>query len=541
MKLRFLFVLALFLAQVASANIRIYRSSDIHSDYDKTEGYVKTTAALTQEFLAQDPKGTVVHLVNGDIAGMGDWTYHDRGGTTYKIFGDLAKDHRLIVNLGNHEAFDYRGQAGNDLFKKQVRDLIRIAKKTEKNANFKITTANLDLTWIGKRLFKPYEDLTSNTGAKLRVVGLVLDDFYKYSAYDPNAKYQAFRNVTSMLDVAKEQILQSRADGIDAVILMFHEEYQLVTQLTAQILEWKKSQPDLANLKIPVVVAAHDHLMKIVPVGETTVIDSGSNFQFSMIDLDDNLNLKEVRQFDTKDQAAFMNFSVLTKNEKKAIERAKKEKHLVLTDLAKIILGKTEGFSDTRVELKQGRRALGTKMAETLRDWAIQELSDQNILVKDVVAFWNSGTYRMNKAIPKGHITKLTTFQIYPSPFPSYIYVMKGAQVQRIFEALRRYGSSKNEFTPQTSANLTESETHQLPMLETGSDYALALDSWLGVNGFELPEIEEIFKNSRKIETKEINILDVLEKYLPKHLESEELEVATSKQDSDQCVLPLKK
>jgi hypothetical protein len=543
---------AVFFYSVAHANvIRLYRSSDIHASYETAEGYVVSTAVETARLKASHPHAQVFHLVNGDIAGMGDWTYQDQGGTIYKIFSDLAEEASLLVNLGNHEAFDFRGQLGMDLFLKQNRDFIRAIRKTPLNKDFKLTTANIVPTKLGRAFFQPRTDHVSAAGKRLRFVGLVLDDFYGYSTFDQTAKRKPFSALVPILEQAKHELLLARDHGVDAVVFMVHEEHRTVEQWLKALLAWKDTVAGMGRVHLPVAFSAHDHQFAQSKIGQTLLLDGGSNFDYVRVDLDENLKLLEFQNMPRSAQAETLKRqenldTLLSSAQKRAITRAKTEIALLNSSLGQSLVGVTEGFSDTRTDLKRGRRTLGTKLADMLRSWALREDLEQGLELRrsgrEFFGIWNSGTYRMNGPVSAGQMSKLTLFKFYPSTTNGQILELSGGQLQAFYDALMAFGAKKNEYIPQMSQNLFADASGKLHYrsqhgatlpIDPNTTVVLALDSWLGINGFEIPAIDTIFASARRIPSSERTILDVLFEFGPAHFEKSRL------QPMDLCALVL--
>jgi len=144
---------------------------------------VRATSKQAQDFKDANPEGMVLYLFNGDVAGPSSWTVLDQGYFSYEVVAMLAAHYPLVLNMGNHEGLDFVTRNQNQFFLDQVKKFFRKINRLT-GGNFRITTANLDLTKKGKGLFKPYQDITMPNGKTLRVVGLVLEDLFKYSTYD---------------------------------------------------------------------------------------------------------------------------------------------------------------------------------------------------------------------------------------------------------------------------------------------------------------------------------------------------------------------
>lgn len=514
--------LALLLVSVnlAHADILIFQSSDNHSEYPSIPNYLASTSALAAQFQTQNPQAPVLHLVNGDLAGVSAWTDIDHGMLSYRLFTELSRQYNVVLNLGNHEAFDYLGETGNSLFKKQIQEYIRRTQKT-------LVTANVEPGIDGLSLFKSYHDFSSPTGAKIRVVGLVLSDYFRYSSYSLSAHTQILKRINPILEEAKRQLEKAATEQTDVVIFQCHEAFELVTEMVHDLLEWKKTQPQLAKVGVPVVFAAHDHQVQQGKIDDTFIFDSGSTFEFTQVVLDDNGHVKQAKHFDLKAQKAFAGYSQLSEGETKALKMTQAVIRKISKLNNKVLETGIVGFSETRTDLKTARHPLGMKLSDMMVDWARDTLAaEKSIAVKDVISFYNSGTYRKVTPISAGDLTLGMLKEMYPLQGEPQLFIMPGARIQQMFKTLREYGVVQKQFTPQLPSHIKEGKNFELLISDKGnwvsldptSEYAIALEPWLGTNGFKIADPAWDLLTAKRVEPQIREQLQIFIKYLPRHL-----------------------
>jgi 2',3'-cyclic-nucleotide 2'-phosphodiesterase (5'-nucleotidase family) len=430
-------VLALFASPSALADILIFQSSDNHSEYGEIPNYVKSTSALARQFQAANPGAPVLHLVNGDLAGPSQWTNFEKGALNYYVLAQLGRHYPVVLNLGNHEAFDFIGETGNSLFRQQ---LLRYKKRT----GGVVRNANVEPGAAGSDLFEPFEDLVSPSGKKIRVVGLVLDQLFSYSTYSTTAPTQIINRVIPMLEEAKAQLRRAAVDGVPTVIFQCHEAFLITQEMLQRLLEWKATQPELAGVDVPTVFAAHDHEVHNGKVGETMLIDSGSIYEYTQVVLDDDGRVKSFEHMSRARQKEFAANNDLLPGEKLAVRATEKVLTAVMKLNAGVIASPIAEFTETRTELKQARQPLGIKLASAMVDWARDVLKAEGTQVAGVLAMYNSGTYRGTKPVAAGDLTLGQLKQMYPFPGKAVLVLVPGSRAQEMSGASAPTASRKS-------------------------------------------------------------------------------------------------
>ncbi len=483
-----------------ASKILILESSDQHSYYLQIPDFIRTTSALRKNFLAQNPDGEVVLLINGDFAGKSAWSFRDHGELGFDVLEQLQNQYKTVVVLGNHDGFDYRGEQGIKLFYDQNKRL--------KEA--KVTTANLDLTSLGEDLFQPYTDIQLKNGETYRIVGLVFDDFYIKSSYDRKSPTQLFNDVIPMLDSAKEQILQAHRDGIHQVIFSVHDGHSQVQDMILELKKWMKSQPELAHIKIPAAFAGHNHKVFYGNVQGTQIINAGSNYEFSATVIDEE-GIQSYQHYDHERQTDFRNNYSLTSYEARAIEltQARIEEIKGDPEMTRPV-AITNGFKETKHDLKTGRNPLGNQLADAFALWASDvwtSLNPNSSEPKPIfLGFVNSSTYRLETPVQKGILSYLHTLSMFPFQEESRIAETTGDVVNFLYASLREYRQKREGFyAPHVPTDVRETKNFQLEILDENGKWVrldpkakviLAMDHWIGENGYGLEEYK--FVNEMK-------------------------------------------
>ena len=496
------------------------------------ELYLRATAKLASDFRARaGAANPVLYLLNGDIAGVSMWSIRDRGEGMWNFFAALTPDHDLIPGLGNHEGIDYEPEFGNDFYLQQSRRFLAAANSHRSAAYppIRITVANLVPGASAGDLFQPFQDRVLAHGKRLRVIGLVLDTLLNESLHDANDPVQVWKSVDPMLEVAKRQLLQAADEGISIVVIQCHERMSKVTAFTEKLLEWKATEPRLAQLKLPIVFAAHDHKIAEKQIGETRIFDSGTEFTFTQAEIDDDGNFVQGGVVERALQKEIGRDQALSATEQQAVaaiqpEIAELERHYGR------VLGSTDAYPEIRSNLEKGRSRLGIRLADGMKHWAEDSwsvLSADPALppIEGAVSFYNSGTYRLVEPIQAGPLTYGHVIQMMPFQRSWGMVLWKGSDVQAVFASLRSSQARTNGlFTPQFSSNLRELAGHQLEILaqdgtwgalKPDAHYLVALEGWIDMNGYKLPEIDIALANGIRLKPPIQNAHEVMEKYFP--------------------------
>lgn len=510
-----LFILGVLLfSAVASAQVLVLEVADSHSAYDQLPGFIRSVDHLKHDFLKKYPMGRVVLIVAGDYGGRSQWT-DDRGWMGIQALSRLAGEMDVVYVLGNHDAFDWgKTENGNRLVLRQLEFLHR--------AGVKIVGSNISFADDTKPLISPYFDLRSHAGRQVRFAGFGLEVFFQKSSYDESSKIRILDEISAPGAAMVATAEQAASDRVDDLIVFVHDNHERLNeslQVTRQELAKNSSQKP----SLPVAFAAHDHVHHTEMVGSTLAIDSGSDFDFSAVELDANGTVAHHVLMSTELRSRENVKPATSKRLEKFAGAIERQVDLIRAR-TETVVGLSGGFHETKLDLKNGRATLGTALAETLHDWAAKQLKQSGTELQ-VIAFYNSSSYRRDSPIPAGPLSIGDLNGFYPFPGDAQLFTATGAEIQQLFSVLRawRYAQDGN-YTPQISDELSESAVNDLQIesrvllhngqpLEPNKTYALALDAWLAGNGYHLAEYEVFLNRHKPLARK--NLTQVFQQFAP--------------------------
>lgn len=501
------------------AQVLIIQSSDQHSSYKGIEKFLRSFSALRQNFLHEHPRGKVVVVLNGDLIGLSSFS-EDHGELLLEMIVALSKlEHvEVIYTPGNHEEFDWQGGSANKLHLEHAQYLAQNIK-----GGFHKTVANIVPTRAYAPYIKPYHDVRTGNGKVLRVVGLVLNDFFQRSYYDRLAQPQLIADVRDSYEVAQEEIRRARRDGVRSVIFAHHEGFEPVMRLHKELSQWQSPSRRLREVKIPMVFAAHDHHRREQHFKSFWLVDSGSFFDFSVTYLDKDLHARSVRMFDRDDphytHADLEPMLVPIVDKLNAVLEARERSN-------RDILAMTPAFEGERRNMRSGRTLLGTLIPDAMRaEWKSLPETALAGTEPGTVGLFDSTSFRRSDPIQQGPLTRgvLRSF-FYPFGVIFY-YRISGRDLKQVVKHL--HDASYNEYLVQMSSTLRmrkQSGSSEFALLHRASPdeawvevsetktYALALDKWLAYNGHQIKGWESTLGNAQLMG--EADLLEVMEKRL---------------------------
>lgn len=524
----------------AFSDTYIIQTSDSHSAFDRMALFIKAVSALRVEIMSRDPDAQIILKFNGDFGGASEFTTLDKGDAGYDAVAALSADYGIVVVMGNHEGFDEKGAAGNELFLRQNKSLVdRISRVQGKP--FRVLAANVVPQSLGKDLFAPYADFKTKEGVPFRVVGMVLEPFFTASTYDRFSYPQLIKSISPVHETLYQQMEQARRDGVHTVIPMIHDGVGVPARLLENLSpEWLAQN----QLNIPLMFAGHDHRVVREKIRNTWLVDSGSGFSFTLTVLDKSLKVVgEPKYFGERAQRDLaVRPSHFTLGEARALV-AIEESMRDVDQINGVVIGHSRGFRSTKHQLKKGRDPLGDSVSNSLADWARVTfgqksddlLADHGLKRSDILGFfgfYNSSSYRREKPIPEGPLTRYVPISIYPMPGTGDMLIVTGAQVEALYKAFRTHLHNMEKYSPQISSNLkadedfslqTVSENGEWLPLKKDGRYVLAMDHWMATNGYDVPGWRDIINtpDTVRIPT-QTDIRDVLLQFLPSHLGPEE-------------------
>jgi 2',3'-cyclic-nucleotide 2'-phosphodiesterase (5'-nucleotidase family) len=489
-------------AAPARAQTMILEFSDSHSAYDRLPEFLHTFQEMREEYLRREPKGQVVVIVNGDYAGLSQWST-ENGWIGIKALELMARVAPVLYVLGNHDAFDWSSpKDGNKLAAAQLKRLHQVG--------VKILGANVEFDSTTKDLISDHVDFKNSAGKTLRFAGLGLEAFFLKSNWEKDPKHPIVLQMTRSLPVMREVLKRASTDGVDGLVFFQHDGHQDVGErLRALRLEQKQSGAAINAVKIPLMFAAHDHELVHKVVEGVEVIDSRSNFDFTVAELDAKLDVKSTIFMDSEAQAKISK-QRLARTPTIAADKATSSIDRFIGMVQKFVeklrvksrevVTETGGFDDYKLSLKNGPKPLGTALAESLRAWGQDESRKLGLGDIPVMALYNSSSYRVDTPVPSGPLTRGDIKSFYPFVGEVLMFQATAADVQRLFQDLRLWRiRDDGKYTPQISANLKEAKDYLLVDVRTGypllqnpqQKIILVLDSWLSGNRYDISSFRE--------------------------------------------------
>ena len=457
-----LLALALFLSTPAKAQVLVIQASDLHSQYDHLVDFVKSVSEAKIRFHERYPNGKTLFVLNGDIAGPSEWSDRDKGLMVFKMLAHLSNDFDgFILTPGNHDGWSFAAHPtdGNDSFLEQTQRTISWFKEHSKHSG-RFSAANLVINDGYQELFQDGIEIKNSSGERIRVVGLLLQDMFKVSGYDPNLSPNPIQAVSSMLEAAKLQTKKAAAEGVDQLIFAAHEGNQwLKKNLLPQYLEWKNNHPNpkVRLLKLPVFFAAHTHLTENSLVENLRIIESGSRYKYSQMILADSGALLEHRFMDYADQKDFAKKARLSREAKQALDVMKPLLKAMTTENNRVVI-RGENLDVIRKDLRAGPHWMGMAIAESLRITAEQVKKKMNLPVDITVGAFSSAAFRRDEPVLDGRITKGHLKSIHPLPRPLTYIIMDGGQLTKLLQTLRDEHQANGDYSPQLAPNIFESQ-----------------------------------------------------------------------------------
>lgn len=506
--LRSCIILALSLAAFvpkAGAQVQVIEFSDSHSSYDRLALFLRNFDQITSDYLNSEPSGKIVVIVNGDFAGISS-SSDENGWFGVRTLAQLANVASVVYTPGNHDGFDWGVVGyGNRLMNRQLEFL--------KKSGVHIVARNYRLD---SDVTEPYFDLQMASGAKIRFAGFGLEEIFKKSAIQVDALPKIILSTAPIADAMREVAVEAIRDRVENLIFFQHDSQANLRSNLQALDSTMGLELGKAGVSIPVAFAAHDHLRKREVMGRTLLLDSRSNFDFSVVELGAEGERKSDRFFDRPAQTSQLRESRAPKFPQlekmaRAIEKKVEAQRLRSSQ----VVGHTGGFTDIKVDLKTGRAELGTVLADSLKAWG-QASRPQSSASLPIVAFYNSSSFRRDEPILPGKLVIGTLETFYPFPGDARLFLASGDEIDALFSALRAWRLNEDGmYTPQMSRGLSEARDklgkfslnfNDQP-LDSNGKYLLVLDSWLSRNGYKIEVFMQFLKSHPVLAAKDMTAI----------------------------------
>lgn len=461
--------------------------SDAHSAYDRLPNFLRTVGESIREFRAQNPQGQAVILVNGDYSGLSAWTNED-GWLGIKALEHLRRQAPVLFVLGNHDAFDWSdNKRGNELVQRQLARLHQVG--------VKVLGANMEFGDSVRQLTEPHFDLRAH-GKTLRIAALGLENFFVKSNWVNDPVHPIVNRMLDSDRALAEVWERGARDGVHSLVFFQHDGHREVAERVRRLVTYRKGR---AGPSLPVVFAAHDHELARFQVQGTEVVDSRSNFDLSTVTLDRDFKFRNAEFYDQSRQQTVAARAARLDD---GLERFIRTTENLIAKTARQsgeVLAEMAGFEDYKLTLKDGRRPLGTALAESLRAWGEEEARRLGKARLPVVAMYNSSSYRRDDPVREGALTRGDVRGFYPFPGEVMMFETTLHEAEKLFADLRRWRLAQDgKYTPQLSENLGEGDALTLELRKSNRAknprVLLVLDSWLSRNGYAIESFDAFLK-----------------------------------------------
>ena len=545
--------LSLFLFSSPSwGKVLLIQWSDVHSEIESMTRQLYAMDQIAQEFKAQNPQNSeVVIYILGDFTSLVP-LLKTKGWLLFQAIKLLRdRGYTVLFTPGNHDAFDWIQEAKDtQLFIDQMQKI------TEWGAvilaeNLRDRSPTLDSLI---RPSYPLKTLKPTT----HIIGFTLDRILSHSNFnnlntEPNPLFQ----IVEKYDQSLKRILpQAKEQGIQQIFLGLHEGHKKVAKLAVGT-DFMKT----FGIDIPLMMAAHDHLVVSYKRRNTSIVDGGSRGSFNAIEISETgeiLNVEHITMSASKNNPDLFQLGSFKLNEttqediqnswlknyEEEIQKNVIEDEVIMaTQQTKTDKGTaqeknkklqpvniTRGIRESKLDMQYGNSYLGTLMAETLAEWLRSLIPESQ--QERLITMFNSSTYRLEEPIKEGPLTKRLIWKMYPyKTEPAKFYKMRGAEIENLYFSLRRDYISRSHdesrYSPYLNSNVREFENRlqiQEGEIWTSIDknqfYWLAIDPWLARHGkggsYKIKEWLEIIEGREPEGSK--NFQELLIEFFPKIL-----------------------
>ncbi|MCY4512394.1 MAG: 5'-nucleotidase C-terminal domain-containing protein [Bdellovibrionales bacterium] len=574
--MRYIFLLFVLIgfSSVSWGRVLLIQWTDAHSTLHTMSRQIYAIDQMAQEFKAQHPDGEVVVYIIGDFTSINAYV-DDEGWLSIRAIKLLRKrGYTVLFTPGNHDAFDWVGKPGD--IKLFIDQMQKIQKWGVKILAENLTGRSLLMDSFLSSSY-PLETVKPVT----HIVGLTLSRLINHSnLYEEEARI-LFNGVENYNQTLERVLPEMRRKGVERVILGVHDSHIKVSDIARD-----QDFLQIFGIEIPVMMAAHDHLVASYKVGETFILDAGSYGSFNVIDISENGEASNIQHISISSQVpryvggkdifrhgtirknwvteSDVKNSWLKKYEKKIKRNSlSPEAQGIRTSIAQtiegLITGKPNGsrvvvtlendVEETKFSMQYGRSRLGEMMAETLARWVRSVFHGAE--GRPVIAMFNSSAYRVEEPIPKGPVTEVALREMYPYKTEASFHQLKGKVIERLYFALRRdyilRSGNKNRYSPQINPEVREFQNRlQVRVGEHWTNinedevYPVAFGPWLSQHifgqSYRIEEWLEVLEGKPSLVSK--GFQEILVEFLPEILKANDQAMSQSKTfplESDLC------
>lgn len=530
----FSLILLALCAHFSMAQVRLIQYTDAHSTIETLPQQLKAIDLACREFKRQNPKGECVVFIIGDHTSLHPLSQDDLGYTSIRALKILRdRGHTVVFTPGNHDAFDWSDQVdGAELFINQMKEL------------HKMGVILLGANFVGlkdplNKFFQEYYELRT-LRSRTALVGLTIPQLKRKSNLYQKTAQKIFDGVESYEETFKRLWPKLAEEDYESVILGVHQGYN---RLRAQLGKIQKiNDENSLNLKLPLLMAAHDHFIAAFQERGTLISDAGWKGSFNVIDIDrmgqiktpihhvflphhDLLNINDdafklARLHENSLTVADLDSDPAFQKLYESIQSQTKQK---LAVLKKPIL-RIKGLHYHMDDLKAGPNSLGHLLSEALTLWSESDETSQSDI--PVLAMTNSSSYRYSEPLHPGPINEYIIRSMYPFLAHAKLFEVTGEQATELFFSLRNFFSQGEltKYTPHLSYQFRESDQKLQYLkkdkwvdLPKNEKVRVAIDGWLAEHfrgeGYQIKAWLEILPSAKVIKSNPYQ--DVLVGYLP--------------------------
>ncbi len=507
---------------VASAQVRIVQWTDVHSTLSSLSQQLAVMDQMAKSFYSQHPQGEFIVYVIGDFTSISPYSQVDKGAQSFEALRLLKnRGYTVLFTPGNHDALDWALNLGGELFFQQM--------KTLHEWGIPVLAANLTKV---RRPFKdfliPYYELKT-LSVKSALLGLTLESFFAKSNLTRERAQALFKDVQKYEDTLKKMIPKLKAKGFESLVIGAHEGHERLLKVAEGL--------DTSMIKIPLMMAADDHLVASYRHGETLIADAGSHGSFNVIDLSkDQASVQtpvthiaiteesatRVSPQIFKDGIVLLNREIV--NEQGFYAELRSFQDQLKRFLSQVdrrlqrVLGWTSGHGTHKYHMKRGRTDLGSLLSEAHVLWARTVMNSWS---EPMIAMVNSSSYRREEPLLPGELREIDLRGMYPFENQSAVFRLLGKEIEELFFSRRKDYESKESgaYSPQLNFSVRE-KAKRLEILINGewvkikrnTSYLVVIDGFLAAQ-FKNKTWQKILSQNQPLATKSFQ--DLLVDFLP--------------------------
>lgn len=505
---------------------------DLHANLRSLPNLIATISVRRRLFEAECPGSTFAVFFNGDSVSDSRYTNYrsreisrDHGWFVHETKVHLSRVMWVGESVGNHEEFDFVktdgiGDRAHRIYHNNIKKLIKHI-----GPDYRVLAANLTPGKLGQGLFSPHRDIQLRNGKVVRVVGMVLEEFWARTNYNRESNEDVILSIDPMIPSAIKALEQAARDKVDRLVFGIHDTMKN-TRVVAEALDAYQASLDTdteVNRRAKAMphdlwMSGHDHKRDKLETDRRKYRQGGSNGDalFYVVDSDGveviEYYPQEIQKWFLRDhpqlygkptgtQSPFLNGDSGTFHEglawAKATERLEKIDAGILASArekygAEIVNSYYEipDFFAPKSKLKEGPEAWGTYLADILVKYAIEDAKKNgHNLAIPTVAIYNSSSSKVDTLRQNETVGFAEYYEFAESVYPHHgrldifggdgVHRITGAMFQELVLNMRAGRAEYGVYSPQLSSTVRE--------VSDGTLEILVGDAWVPAK--EVPEV----------------------------------------------------